>query len=162
MTGSSSMGTMNREELRRFAARKLREGVPLVNHMQLDITDWQPGIVTVEAPLAPNLNTHGTAFGGSLYCLGSMAGWALMHLTLMDAGFLPSVWIVKGEINYRRPVKGTLRATASLSEEARAALVEQFRSQGKAKATITIVTQENGENCVEVNALFAAVSEDPR
>lgn len=152
---------MTHEEMLAYVRRKLKEGVPLIGQMQLDVRDWLPGRVTVEAPLAPNINTHGTAFGGSLYCVASMAGWSLMHLTLMEAGFLPSVWVVKGEINYRRPVRGVLSATASLAPEACEALIAQFRERGKAKAAIEIVMQEEGQGCVQLSAVFAAVTQDP-
>lgn len=151
---------MTHDEMLQYVRHKLGDGVPLIGHMQLDVVSWQPGEVVVEAPLSPNLNTHGTAFGGSLYCVASMAGWAMTHLTLMDAGLMPSVWIVKGEINYIRPVRGALRATASLSGEARAALVDQFRSRGKAKVTVDIRVQEEGQDCVLLSAMYAAVTQD--
>lgn len=151
---------MTHDEMLQYVRHKLGDGVPLIGHMQLDVMSWQPGEVVVEAPLSPNLNTHGTAFGGSLYCVASMAGWAMTHLTLMDAGLMPSVWIVKGEINYMRPVRGALRATASLSGEARAALVDQFKSRGKAKVTVDIRVQEEGQDCVLLSAMYAAVTQE--
>lgn len=152
---------MTHDEMLAYIRRKLSEGVPLIGHMHLDVVDWQPGEAIVEAPLEPNINTHGTAFGGSLYCVASMAGWALTHLTLMHAGFLPSVWIVKGEVSYRRPVRGALRATAFLSEADCVAFVEQFRSHGKAKINIDIRVSEEGQDCVQLSALYAAVTQDP-
>lgn len=151
---------MTHDEMLQYVRHKLGDGVPLIAHMQLDVVSWQPGEVVVEAPLRPNLNTHGTAFGGSLYCVASMAGWAMTHLTLMDAGLMPSVWIVKGEINYMRPVRGALRATASLSGETRATLVDQFRSRGKAKVTVDIRVQEEGQDCVLLSAMYAAVTQE--
>lgn len=151
---------MTHDEMLQYVRHKLGDGVPLVGHMQLDVVSWRPGQVIVEAPLRPNLNTHGTAFGGSLYCIASMAGWAITHLTLMEAGFMPSVWIVKGEINYMRPVRGPLRATALLSEEARTGLVEQFKTRGKAKTTVEIHVQEEGQDCVLLTAIYAAVTQD--
>lgn len=151
---------MTHDEMLQYVRHKLGNGVPLIGHMQLDVAGWQPGQVIVEAPLTPNLNTHGTAFGGSLYCVASMAGWALTHLTLMDAGFMPSVWIVKGEINYLRPVRGALRATATLSADAREAFVGQFRARGKGKVVVDICVQEEGQDCVLLSAMYAAVTQD--
>lgn len=151
---------MTHDEILDYVRRKASHGVPLIGHMQLDVVSWSPGQVIVEAPLVPNLNTHGTAFGGSLYCVASVAGWAMVHLTLMEAGLMPSVWIVKGEINYSRPVNGVLRATASLAEDARLALVEQFKARGKAKASVDIRMQENGQECVALTAMYAAVTQE--
>lgn len=85
----------------------------------------------------------------------------MTHLTLMEAGFTPSVWIVKGEINYMRPVRGALRATALLSEEARFELTNQFKTRGKAKTTVEIRVQEEGQDCVLLSAMYAAVTQEP-
>jgi thioesterase domain-containing protein len=141
--------------------RKLAAGVPLISHMGVELVSWSPGEVIVEAPLEPNLNTHGTAFGGSLYCVAAMAGWAMTHLTLRQAGVMPSVWVVRGEVEYLRPVRGRLRAVATLSAESGEALCVSFRQRGKAKAAIDIAVVEDGEVCVRLKALYAAVSEDP-
>lgn len=151
---------MTPTEMLDFVRHKLGEGVPLIGHMQLELAHWEAGKVVVEAPLAPNLNTHGTAFGGSLYCIASMAGWAIVHLTLMNAGFTPSVWIVKGDIAYARPVRGTLRAVATLSEQSQQDLVDQYRTHGKAKISVDIVVQEEGIDCVKLTAIYAAVKQD--
>jgi thioesterase domain-containing protein len=141
--------------------RKLAAGVPLISHMGVELVSWSPGEVIVEAPLEPNLNTHGTAFGGSLYCVAAMAGWAMTHLTLMQAGFTPSVWVLRGEVDYLRPVRGRLRAVATLPAESREALCVSFRQRGKGKVAVDVAIIENGETCVRLKALYAAVAEDP-
>ena len=141
--------------------RKLAASVPLISHMGVELVSWSPREVIVEAPLEPNLNTHGTAFGGSLYCVATMAGWAMTHLTLMQAGFTPSVWVLRGEVDSLRPVRGRLRAVATLSDEAREALCASFAGRGKAKVSVDVEVMEAGEPCVRLKALYAAVTEDP-
>jgi thioesterase domain-containing protein len=141
--------------------RKLAAGVPLISHMGVELVSWSPGEVIVEAPLEPNLNTHGTAFGGSLYCVAAMAGWAMTHLTLMQAGFTPSVWVLRGDVDYLRPVRGRLRAVATAPADVRDALCDAFRDRGKARAAIEIAVIDDGATCVRLKALYAAVTEDP-
>ncbi len=41
--------------------------------------------VVLRAPLAPNANHKGTAFGGSLYSLAVLTGWAWAHALSRDA-----------------------------------------------------------------------------
>lgn len=143
-----------------YVRHKLRSQVPLIEHMGVDVVAWDGRTVVVEAPLAPNLNTHGTAFGGSLYNVAAMTGWSAVHLTLMDAGHSPSVWVVKGEIEYKTPVRGVLRGTATVSEETRAQLVQNYESKGRAKVAIDVVIREGEQDAVLLKAVYAAMVKD--
>lgn len=139
---------------------KLRSQVPLIAHMAVDLVAWDGRTAVVEAPLAPNLNTHGTAFGGSLYNVAAMTGWAAVHLTLMDAGHTPSVWVVKGEIDYKAPVRGILRGTATVSADTRTQLLEAYASRGRAKVAIDVVIREGDQDAVLLKAVYAAMTHD--
>lgn len=139
---------------------KLRSQVPLIAHMGVDLVSWDGATVIVEAPLAPNLNTHGTAFGGSLYNVAAMTGWSAVHLTLMDAGHTPSVWVAKGEIEYKTPVRGVLRGTATVSAESRQQLLQAYESKGRGKMTVDVVIQEGGQDAVILKAVYAAMVKD--
>ncbi len=143
-----------------YVRHKLRSQVPLIEHMGVDVVAWDGRTVVVEAPLAPNLNTHGTAFGGSLYNVAAMTGWSAVHLTLMDAGHTPSVWVAKGEIEYKTPVRGVLRGTATVSEELRAQLIQNYESKGRAKVAIDVVIREGEQDAVLLKAVYAAMVKD--
>lgn len=135
---------------------KLKDQVPLIQHMGVDIVEYRPGYVMVEAPLEPNINTHGTAFGGSLYCVATMSGWSLVHLTLMDAGFEPSVWVTKGEVAYHKPVKGPLKAFVKASPTQCQALVDEYKAKGRARADLDIEVHHDDELALTLKATFAA------
>lgn len=136
---------------------KLKSQVAMVNHMGIDLVSWDGSTVVTEAPLEPNLNTHGTAFGGSLYCVGVMTGWSAVHLTLLDAGFDPSVWVVKAEVAYKTPVRGVLRGQATVNEATRAHLIHGMESKGRVKATIDVVINEGDAEGMTLQAVFAAM-----
>ena len=140
---------------------KLKEQVPLITHMGIDVISWDGSTVVVEAPLEPNLNTHGTAFGGSLYCVGAMTGWSAFHLTLMDAGHLPSVWLAKGEVAYLKPVRGTLRARTTITDEQRHRILTGYEQNGRVKTSIDITIKEGDDDAVSMSALYAAMRQDP-
>jgi thioesterase domain-containing protein len=139
---------------------KLKEQVPLITHMGIDVISWDGSTVVVEAPLGPNLNTHGTAFGGSLYCVGAMTGWSAVHLTLMEAGHMPSVWLAKGEVAYRKPVRGVLRAQTTVSDELRQHLIQGYEAKGRVKASIDIIIKEGDDDAVNMSAVYAAMQQD--
>lgn len=136
---------------------KLKEQVPLITHMGIDVVGWDGATVKVEAPLQPNLNTHGTAFGGSLYCVGAMTGWSAVHLTLMEAGHLPSVWLAKGEVSYLKPVRGTLRGTTTITEDQRQQIISTYESKGRVKVPVDLIIEEQGEEAVRMSALYVAM-----
>ena len=136
---------------------KLQSQVPLVQHMGVDLVFYEPGHVIVEAPLEPNLNTHGTAFGGSLYCVATMCGWSLVHLTLMDAGFEPSVWVTGAEVSYSKPVEGAIRAVAKIDEAVRTQWVASYGQKNRARADLQVeIHNELGELALTLSVSFAA------
>src|SRR5207253_4594247 len=77
----------------------------------------------VEAPVALNSNHLGTAFGGSINAVATLAGYGLLWLELRDD---PSVHIVIAEssIRFLRPVRRTIRAVCCRPEEAALAILK--------------------------------------
>jgi thioesterase domain-containing protein len=67
--------------------------------------------LVLRAPLAANANTHGTAFGGSLFALSALAGWAWLTRYAMQNGLDADAVIQDGHIDYLLPVRGEFRAT---------------------------------------------------
>ena len=88
----------------------LDEHIPLTRAMQLRVVSLDETGLRLDAPLAPNVNDKGTAFGGSLASLLTLAGWGLLWSRCRKAGWACDIVIHRGEIRYRRPVNGVLRA----------------------------------------------------
>ncbi len=140
---------------------KLKSQVPLITHMGIEVVSWDGATVQMEAPLTPNLNTHGTAFGGSLYCVAAMTGWSLVHLTLLAVGHDPSVWLVKGEVEYKTPVRGMIKASATFDEEQRQHLIKGYEQRGRVKSTVNVSIFESDQLAVKLAAVYAAMKHDP-
>jgi len=138
--------------------QKLTGQVPLVAHMGVKLVKYENRVVIVEAPLEANINTHGTAFAGSLYSVAAMAGWSLTHLSLMDAGFKPKVMIARGEVDYKKPVTSDIRARACVDEETLETFVETFREKGKAKLGLRIEIESEGGLAMTLEAVYAAMT----
>ncbi|PCJ41658.1 MAG: hypothetical protein COA99_08705 [Moraxellaceae bacterium] len=134
----------------------LQEQVPLLKHLGISVSDYGDLRAVVEAPLAPNINTHGTAFAGSLYCVGAMTGWSLVHLSLMDAGHQPSVVLASAEITYKRPVTHGIKATTSIDRPTFEAFLEDFESKGKARLTADVSIHCEGKEAVKMTAQYVA------
>lgn len=95
------------------------EQIPLAGAMHVRVANWDGVRLILEAPLAPNLNHHGTAFGGSLYTLGLLAGWGTLMLSLWNAGRTADVVVQHGHADYRVPVNQPLRASCTIADESR-------------------------------------------
>lgn len=104
------------ELLRRLEAELL--AMPPVAALGLRIADADGDRLCLHAPLAPNINDKGCAFGGSLSALMTLAGWSLLTLRLLRAGVDADVYVAESEVKYRAPLFEDLRAEARPAAEA--------------------------------------------
>lgn len=141
-------------EMERF----LHEQIPLTAAMGVRLEQLDGGQLLVTAPLEPNHNHLGTAFGGSLSALATLAGYVMLWLELGDRD---AHIVVRGStIRYLRPVKGQLRA---FCERPDAAGMEAFRATfhttGKARITLRVRVEHADRVCVEFEGDFVALRE---
>src|SRR5580692_9586014 len=74
--------------------------------------------VILRAPLAPNSNHKGTAFGGSLYSLSVLTGWAWITRFLVTRQFDADAVIQESTMRFLAPVHGEMRACIEIPAEA--------------------------------------------
>ena len=87
-----------------------RKEIPLSRGLGARVSRLDGNGLELSAPLAPNLNHKRTAFGGSLYALGTLAAWGAARLLLERAGLKAHVVIQAGSMTYFRPVQGDFLA----------------------------------------------------
>jgi len=88
----------------------LKEHIPLSAGMGIDVIQAGPGGVSIEVPLAPNVNHHSTAFGGSVAALAILTGWTLVHLRLRAEGLEAHTVIQSTSVRYDAPIHGSFCA----------------------------------------------------
>lgn len=124
---------MSRE---RELGERIRRHIPLADTMQITVERLAPTEVVLSAPLAPNVNDKGCAFGGSIVSLLTLAGWALLR-EAVAGGEDAEIYVVDSRIEYLRPVYETLRAHARFPAELDwAAARRRFREQGRVKLSV--------------------------
>src|SRR4030042_933619 len=96
----------------------LHEHIPLTRHLGATVAHWDGKTVRLSAPLAPNLNHRGTAFGGSLSALAIVCGWTLLHLALQERGVFHRIVIQSSKMDFAEPVDGDFTATSALPDPA--------------------------------------------
>jgi thioesterase domain-containing protein len=144
----------NAAELERF----LHEKIPLTVAMGVHVAECTEERLVLTAPLAPNRNHLGTAFGGSLHALATLSGYSLLWWLLRE----PEAHIVIREstILYDKPVRGDLRATCqspSMKELER--FRRDFARKGKARVELEAVIEYHAEVAARFRATFVAISQ---
>lgn len=99
------------------ATRLLLELIPLLGHLQVCVTELADNAVALRAPLAPNANHHGTAFGGSLSMLGIVAGWLLAYSGQGLSPATRNIVVADTHTRYLRPLVQDLEIRAHWSTE---------------------------------------------
>src|SRR5690606_34973957 len=92
------MTDLSRSALAAMQAQLL--AMPPARAMQLRIADGHADRLRLEAPLAANVNDKGSAFGGSLASLMTLAAWGLAVLRIEQAGLSAEVYVADSQVRY--------------------------------------------------------------
>jgi thioesterase domain-containing protein len=119
--------------------------VPLTKVMGMRVLACLDDSLTLQAPLEPNINIHGTAFGGSLFSLAALAGWGLLQLKLSGGGEPENMVLGHARIAYHLPVRGdiTVRCKLPVGDKFQS-FIDDFHQTRKAriKMVAEVVTEE--------------------
>jgi len=109
----------------------------------LTLDRYEYRCLRASAPLAPNINHKQTAFGGSLYSVAVLTGWALVNLRLSEHEMAlqqrAEVVIYHSEMSYLAGVNQDFHAQATQSaplQEQR--FIQRLLRHGKASCLETI------------------------
>ena len=112
----------------------LARHVPITQAMGIRMRSFDAAGVTMTAPLKPNINDKGIAFGGTLASILALSGWALTDLVLREAGEAADVLIAVAATEYRAPVAGRIVARCPLPPpEELSAFLTAYRLRGRAR-----------------------------
>jgi len=146
---------MNDDPLR-DTERFLHDQIPLTRAMGIKLESYDGKQLVVTAPLEPNHNHLGTAFGGSLSALATLTGYATLWLQLGDRN--AHIVIRESNIRYKHPVRGMLRAVCQRPDEASlAAFRVAFQSTGKAHLKLQVQIVHADQVCVIFEGDFVAL-----
>jgi thioesterase domain-containing protein len=109
---------------REYLQRRIVAEFPVAKHMGIVVESADDSAVVLRAPLAPNANHKGTAFGGSLYSVAVLAGWAWATRYLASREVAADAVIQESNMRFLAPVEGELRATAAAPSELQ---IDKFR-----------------------------------
>lgn len=96
--------------------RFMHEKIPLARSMDVQLATCSSGTLSLRAPLAPNTNDKGCAFGGSLVSLMTLNGWALVELPLRERGMACDLFVGTSTVRYLAPLWRDFRSEAQLAD----------------------------------------------
>lgn len=139
--------------------RTILETIPMARAMRLSVLDYDGHRLALTAPLAPNVNDKGCAFGGSLASLMTLAAWGLVNLKLSEAGESADVFVQDSTIKYVAPVWDGLTAEAAAeSDQDWERFLADLRANGKARIAMMaeVAAAEGGGVACRMSGNFVA------
>lgn len=127
--------------------------------MQLSLRVYDGAQLTMSAPLQPNINDKGCAFGGSLVSLMTLAGWGVVVLKLKDLGRDCDVYVQDSTVRYLAPLWSDLTAVAQLAEgQTWDDFAQALAQRGRARTTVECrVPLDDGRDACTMQARFVAI-----
>jgi thioesterase domain-containing protein len=129
----------------------------LARHIGVVVESADDRGVVLLAPLAPNANYKGTAFGGSLFSVAVLAGWAWVTRYLAATDLPADAVIQESTMRYLTPVEGALRASVVAPS---AAQIEKFRKMirraGRGRISLTVQIHHGAALATVFDGVFAA------
>lgn len=131
----------------------LRTDIPLARAMDLRVSFYDGVSLGLSAPLAPNINDKGCAFGGSMASVLTLSCWGLIKLAADLRGVTCDIYVQDSSIRYLAPVWDDFVAVSELDanddfdtffttlasrDKARLSVHAQIRgADGRAAATLS-------------------------
>jgi thioesterase domain-containing protein len=138
---SKTEATLQARQLIQF----IRDEIPLAHAMDLELADCDEHSLTLRAPLAPNVNDKGCAFGGSLVSVMTLCGWALVELALRQRQLDCDLFVAESSVAYLAPVWQDFRAESRLSDASQWPLFfATLSARGKARIEIECTVPDTG------------------
>jgi thioesterase domain-containing protein len=116
---------------------------PLTHAMGMSPISFSDHVLTTRSSLAPNnTNTHGTAFGGSLYAIQALTAWSLLWLEIRAAGLAGSIIHARGSIDFLHTIREDIVAVADFSGHGHA--LQTLARNGKARLRLVAEVHAGG------------------
>lgn len=136
----------------------IADDVPLARASGVQLAFDAAGTIRADAPFAPNRNMHGTVFGGSLYTVSLVCGFAQTRWLVEQAGLNAHVVIRQARADYHRPIRGPLAARIQAPPDAAPTrFLDELEYRQRADLALEITMNMDGQRAFTLNARFAAL-----
>jgi thioesterase domain-containing protein len=152
----SLVSSNEQQQLLRETETFFHAQIPITAAMGVRVEAYDSRQLVLTAPLETNHNHLGTAFGGSLAAVATLAGYGFLWLELGDC--TAHLIIRDSALSYRRPVRREIRAICRRPQEAElTAFKAAFAHKGKGRIRLRVSIEEDKEVAVEFEGTFVAM-----
>jgi thioesterase domain-containing protein len=137
--------------------RRIDDEFALARHIGVVVEQADEAGIILSAPLGSNANHQGTAFGGSLFSIAVLTGWAWVTRHV-EARKLPADAVIQeSTIVYLKPVHGGLRAASKAPSAERIEKFERMlKRAGRGRIRLEVEIHEGGVLATRFEGIFAA------
>lgn len=147
------------EALRGFLEETFHTKIPITQALGIRVLRYDGTSLVLGAPLEPNVNDKGTAFGGSLYSLLVLAGWGLIRLKLKEEGISGDIMIHESSVSYSRPITDDWEAHCRLpGDDEYTNFLEKLRVRGRARLPLEARVMSGSQVAVSFRGSYAVVA----
>jgi thioesterase domain-containing protein len=140
-----------------YLQERIDREIMLARPMGIIVESADDRSLVLRAPLAPNANHKGTAFGGSLYSLAVLTGWAWLTRFLATRKLDAEAVIQESSMRFLKPVHGEMRACLEIPA---AADIDKFQKMlvraDRGRIRLQVKMHEGSALATIFDGLFAA------
>ena len=140
-----------------YLQNRIDREIMLAKPMGVIVETADETALILRAPLAPNANHKGTAFGGSLYSLAVLTGWAWITRFIASRELDAEAVIQESTMRFLAPVQGEMRASIQIPSESDVDKFQKMLARAERGRIRLEVTMHHGAQLAAVfDGLFAA------
>jgi thioesterase domain-containing protein len=161
---SLSMAVEENQSRAQELERYLLEQIPLAKAMDLSVIRLDHIGLVITAPLDPNINDKGTAFGGSISALMMLAGWGLLVMESTAIDMQCDIVIQRGHVVFDRPVSSLIRVECNLpASDEWERFLHRYQRKGRARIALNPqVLDEQGGVAVRFPCEYVAIRRESK
>lgn len=146
------------EKNRQYLENLIKTEIPVTNHFNFKIEEYENNFIKISAPLDQNKNDKGIGFAGSIFSIAALAGWGLLTLKFKEENINTKVALYRGNIVYKKPIRDDFISRCKISDEEWLKLKKNVldNSTGKIILKIGIYEKEKDLLLAELEAKYYA------
>lgn len=126
----------------------LHKNIPITKQMQISVLKSENRALSLQAPLNKNYNHLNTAFGGSIYSLAVLTGWAMVYSLLKQNNLKGNIVIHKSEIEYLKPITSDMQTICTLDDEKDVSrFIKIYEKKNSSRINLVINVYDEDEIC---------------
>ncbi|MBN2012185.1 thioesterase domain-containing protein [candidate division KSB1 bacterium] len=146
-------------DIRKTAQDYLYTHIPITQHLQVTVDAYDGKSIRLSAPLAANINHRDSVFGGSLSSVAILAGWTIIHLTLLEENLSARLVIQKSSMDFLSPVVTDFYTECALPDDTWPRFLAMLRKKGKARITLQSTVYADGNKVGVQEGIYVAVAQ---